>query len=71
MSELTEHGDNIAGQIQDYDAYGARNNLTLADVWEFIDKLHSHFLDTDRVYELSMFERWMRELEKIDSDLPL
>ncbi len=69
MSKLTEHGDNIAGQIQDYDGFGARNDLTLADVWAIIDNLHSHFIDAGR--DTSMFERWMRELETIDSDLPL
>jgi len=69
MSELTRHGQNIAYQIQGEDAYGYSGRLTLADVWEIIDNLHSHFIDTDR--DTDMFERWMVELERIDGDLPL
>ena len=69
MSKLTEHGSNIAMQIQYPDAFGGNGDLTLADVWEIIDNLHTHFLDTDR--DTSMFVGWLRELESIDNDLPL
>lgn len=69
MSNLTEQGENIAGQIQDEDAFGFNNKLTLADVWLIIDNLHTHFMDTKR--DTSMFEKWMRELEAIDTDVPV
>jgi hypothetical protein len=69
MSETTEHGEHIAMQIQDEDAYGGSGTLTLADVWNIIDNLHTHFMDTGR--DTSLFEKWMRELEDIDEDLPI
>ena len=69
MSELTEHGRNIAEQIQDEDAYGRYNRLTLADVWYVVDNFHTHFMDTER--DTAIFEKWMRELEAIDEDLPV
>lgn len=40
----TEHGENIAGEIQSEDAYGAFDQLTAADVWLILDNLHSHFV---------------------------
>jgi len=69
VSKPTDHGENIAWQIQGEDAYGRKGKLTLADVWMIIDNLHTHFMDTDR--DTSMFERWMRELEDLDSGLPI
>ena len=69
MSKLTEHGRNIAEQIQEEDAYGMQNNLTLADVWYIIDNIHTHFMDTER--DTTLFEKWMRDLEAIDEDLPV
>ncbi len=68
MSKPTEHGNNIADQIQDEDAYGIRGELTIADIWVILDNLHSHFLDTKR--DTKLFEKWMRELEDLDDDLP-
>ncbi len=61
-SDHTEHGDNIADQIQTEDAYGAFNPLTLADIWGILDNLHTHFLDTER--DNAFLEKWMREIEK-------
>ena len=69
MGELTEHGKNIADQIQDEDAYGESGKLTLADVWYIVDNLHTHFVDTNR--DTRIFEKWMRVLETIDKDLPV
>ena len=69
MSQLTEHGENIANEIQGADAYGQEGKLTLADVWLIIDNLHTHFMDTDR--DTSFLEGWMRQLEKMDEDLPI
>lgn len=68
MSKPTEHGEHIAGQIQGEDAYGCSGTLTLADVWHIIDNLDTHWLDTNRKREL--FQKWLRELEEIDEDLP-
>ena len=80
MSRTTEHGENIANQIQGEDAYGVRGDLTLADVWNIVDNLHSHFAFEEDGKErehsdydmkiLQMFEKWMRELEGMDDDLP-
>lgn len=69
MSQTTRHGDNIVNQIQSEDAYGQYNMLTLADVWNIVDNLHTHFLDTGR--STAIFEKWMKQLEKMDKDLPL
>ena len=68
MSKPTEHGNNIADQIQDFDACGVKNPLTLADVWNILDNLHSHFMDTKK--DTKFLEKWMQELEAIDDDLP-
>lgn len=77
MSELTQHGENIANEIQEHDAYGYFNVLTLADVWLIVDNLHTHFLDNlpeggtdEKTSILMMLSRWMRELEDMDGDLP-
>ena len=69
MSQLTEHGRNIADQIQGEDVYGYSGELTLADTWNIIDQLHSHFMDTNR--DTKFLEKWMRELENMDEDLPV
>jgi hypothetical protein len=71
MSEITDHGINIADQIQCEDAYGKMNDLTLADVWIILDNLYSHFMDMGEVTITTMLGGWMDELEKIDEDLPL
>ena len=69
MSETTRHGENVADEIQGTDSFGADDELTLADVWLIVDNLHTHFMDTGR--DTSIFEKWMRQLEKMDGDLPL
>jgi hypothetical protein len=68
MSQPTKHGENIANQIQGSDAYDDSGEMTLADVWLIVDNLHTHFLNTGR--DNTMLERWMRELETIDEELP-
>lgn len=73
MSQPTEHGDNIANQIQTEDAYGYFNPLTEADVWNVLDNLHTHFLDSEhdnRYLIMEQLENWMRELESMDGELP-
>ena len=69
MSATTEHGENIANQIQEADAYGKTGKLTLADIWEILDNIHTHFMDTNR--DTEFLSKWMRELEDMDKDLPL
>jgi len=80
MSQTTTHGENIADDIQGKDAYGRSGNLTVADVWNILDNLHSKFMDQyvklggypEREKDMTViFTRWMEELEAIDEDLPL
>jgi hypothetical protein len=80
MSETTEHGENIANDIQGEDAYGYNNDLTIADVWNILDNLHSKFMNQyvksggypEREKDMTViFSRWMDELEAIDEDLPI
>lgn len=44
MYTPTEHGNNIANEIQSEDAYGYFNVLNPADVWLILDNLHTHIL---------------------------
>jgi hypothetical protein len=64
MSKNTIHGDNIAEQINSEDCYGQSGALTYADVWNIVDQLHTHFMDTDR--DTALFEKWMKEIWEID-----
>ncbi len=66
----TEHGENIADQIQGEDAYGSSGPLNLADIWLIIDNLHSSFCETPNEEYCRFLERWMRELEGMDDSLP-
>ena len=74
MSKPTAHGDNIVMQIQTEDAYGDFNTLTLADVWNIVDNLHTHFMDNENevnnIFTLQMLSAWMHQLENMDSELP-
>lgn len=74
MSKLTRHGENIANQIQDEDAYGDNDDLTLVDLSFIIDNLHSHFLtrqgssDHNKGYPiLGMLGRWLQEVSDLES----
>ncbi len=73
MSQITQHGENIANEIQGEDSFGDSDNLTDADVWNIIDQLHTHMMDTrsgdDPIF--SILEDAMQELEIIDEDLPV
>lgn len=68
MSTTTEHGENIANQIQGGDAYGHQGKLSLADVWLILDNIHTHFMNTSR--DTKFLSKWLRELEGMDKDLP-
>ena len=73
MSQPTSHGDNIVQQIQTEDAYGDFNVLTLADVWNIVDNIHTQIMDQsvkEHLKELNMLESWMRQLEDMDNELP-
>ena len=66
----TEHGENIANQINASDAYGRSGVLTYADVWSIVDNIHSNLMDGSGTLNAKLMrrmEKWMRELEK---DLP-
>jgi len=43
--EGTQHGNNITNQIH-VDKYGDFDNLTDYDVWNILDSLHTHMMDT-------------------------
>ncbi len=76
MSQPTNHGNNIVQQIQTEDSYGEFNVLSLADVWNIVDNLHTHFMDNSDVKPLfddkilEMLGSWLRQLENMDSELP-
>ena len=65
----TEHGKNIAMQIQTTDAYGTFNNLTAADVWNIVDNLNTHFVDHTNEALIKMTAGWLLELESAFPDL--
>jgi hypothetical protein len=73
MSLPTQHGENIANDIQTEDAYGDFNVLTTADVWLILDNLHTHFMDNGSESHsnlMDMLSSWMQELEQFDNELP-
>lgn len=61
--QRTQHGDDVAYQIQEASVYGADEPLTVADVWNILDNLHTVFMDVDLEMEKLLIE-WM---DKIDS----
>jgi len=61
-TERTDHGDNIADQVQGEDAYGYSGDLTIADIWNILDNIHSQFMATDR--DNRFLSDWMDQLEK-------
>lgn len=68
--ERTEHGDNIADQIQTEDAYGRFNILTPADVWNILDQLETHLMDNDkRSNILPLLGKWKKQVEKLHPDV--
>lgn len=70
MSERTNHGDNIAEQIQQEDAYGIMNNLTASDLWHILDEFQTHLMDTDPESKMiSMLSKWMKEIEDFDDEV--
>lgn len=75
MSQTTRHGESVVNEIQEPSG-NESEPLTLADVWNIVDNLHTHFLDTTKPDDkprnaaLKMFSRWMRELEDQDDTLP-
>lgn len=67
-NEQTEHGKNIAGQIES-DAYGRSDNLTIADIYFILDAIHSHFMDTGR--DNRFISIWIEELLNKYPDLEI
>ena len=72
MSDRTNHGSNIADEIQDGDAYGAMNDLTYADVYNILDQLQTHFMDTKpNDIIVHILSEWMNKLFELDPDIEL
>jgi hypothetical protein len=44
----TRHGQNIAEQIPEWDAYGHKGTLTRADIHEIIDAMHTNIMDGNK-----------------------
>lgn len=63
--ETTIHGENIAGQICDEDAYGYSGTLNVADIREIVDQIHTNLLDGGQESSplMRMIERWLGEAE--------
>lgn len=70
MSQPTKHGDSLAEQIYE-DAWGNEEVLTLADIWLILDGIWNQHSENGIKAHLPMLARWMKELESVDSDLPL
>ena len=77
-SETTQHGENIANQIDGEDAYGNSGQLTVADMHRIVDTMHTNVMlddsGNDREFSdrehaiLDMLSRWMREMEMLFDD---
>ena len=70
MSKTTEHGNNIADQIQTPDVYGDFDRLTMADMWNILDQFQTHIMsyeDQDPMVEI--IENWKQELESKDPEV--
>lgn len=61
LNERTLHGDNLAHQVQDADAYGVSNTLTAADLWNILDNIQTHFIDAGRDEEASLVGELMAQ----------
>jgi len=69
----TEHGDHIADQIQDEDAYGCFNVMNESDLYNIIDQFQTHVMDhlPERNDLLVLLGKWMDELiTAYDIELP-
>jgi hypothetical protein len=70
MSERTEHGDNIADQIQQEDAYGNFDSLTYSDLWNILDQFQTHLINTNKDDPMiHILSKWMSEIENIDDEV--
>jgi len=70
MTETTIHGDNIAAQIANEDAYGDSGLLNTADVREIVDQIHTNLLDNgndNNTPLMAMITRWLNEAEMMIS----
>jgi hypothetical protein len=61
----TAHGNYIARQIQNEDAYGYFNVMNESDLYNIVDQFQTHIMDylPDRDDLISMMGRWLEELE--------
>ena len=67
-NERTQHGENIANDIQQHDAYGDFDVLTAADLWNILDNLQTHWFDHEQQELAGIVTQFMREVEKTFPD---
>lgn len=67
-NESTPRGDSICNDIVSRsNSYGDTDILTLTDVWNILDSLHTHFLETKR--DNKFLSEWMDKLYKKHPDM--
>lgn len=66
-NETTEHGENIAGDIYPYDAYGREGTLTYSDILHILDAIHTNRLEGG--VDNSILSKWMDELFLLHPDI--
>jgi hypothetical protein len=61
----TEHGNYIARQIQNEDAYGGFNIMNESDLYNIVDQFQTHIMDflPKRNDLIHIMSRWLQELE--------
>ena len=66
VNPTTRRGENTCSDIvADNNAYGDVGALTIADLHQIIDSLHTHFMDNGADGGLlGMMSNWMAELDK-------
>lgn len=67
-NEQTEHGYNIASQIES-DAFGYSGKLTIADIYYILDAIHTNFMDAGK--DNKFLSVWMEELTDKYPDLEI
>ncbi len=72
MSERTNHGSNVADQIQGEDAYGVTGKMTYADLYNMLDQMQTAFMDIDENDPIvKILSDWMGKLFELDPEIEL
>lgn len=66
--ERTAHGDDVADEANERSAYGNEEPLTIADVWNILDNIHSNFLRAGK--DNRFLSVWMNRLEAEFPEIP-